>query len=56
MARDRGDTARIRYYAYHDLGTARDDLESGRIGLVIKPKKGTFAKLQAAWPAPSVSE
>lgn len=32
----RGDIARIRYYAYHDISTALDDLEAGRIGLVIK--------------------
>jgi polar amino acid transport system substrate-binding protein len=32
----RGDIAAIRYYAYHGIGTALDDLEAGRIGLVIK--------------------
>jgi polar amino acid transport system substrate-binding protein len=26
----------IRYYAYHDIGIALDDLDAGRIGLVIK--------------------
>ena len=32
----RGDIAAIRYYPYHGIGTALDDLEAGRIGLVIK--------------------
>ena len=31
-----GDIAAIRYYAYHGIGAALDDLEAGRIGLVIK--------------------
>jgi polar amino acid transport system substrate-binding protein len=31
-----GDIASIRYYPYHGIGTALDDLEAGRIGLVIK--------------------
>ena len=31
-----GDIAAIRYYPYHGIGTALDDLEAGRIGLVIK--------------------
>jgi polar amino acid transport system substrate-binding protein len=31
-----GDIADIRYYPYHGIGTALDDLEAGRIGLVIK--------------------
>ena len=31
-----GDIAGIRYYPYHGIGTALDDLEAGRIGLVIK--------------------
>lgn len=31
-----GDIASIRYCAYHGIGTALDDLEAGRIGLVIK--------------------
>jgi polar amino acid transport system substrate-binding protein len=31
-----GDIAAIRYYPYHGIGTAIDDLEAGRIGLVIK--------------------
>jgi polar amino acid transport system substrate-binding protein len=31
-----GDIAAINYYPYHELGTALDDLEAGRIGLVIK--------------------
>lgn len=33
---DRGDIAGIRYYPYHGIGAALDDLEAGRIGLVIK--------------------
>jgi ABC-type amino acid transport substrate-binding protein len=32
----RGDIAGIRYYPYHGIGSALDDLEAGRIGLVIK--------------------
>ena len=32
----RGDIAGIRYYPYHGIGTALDDLEAGHIGLVIK--------------------
>jgi polar amino acid transport system substrate-binding protein len=32
----RSDIASIRYYPYHGIGTALDDLEAGRIGLVIK--------------------
>jgi polar amino acid transport system substrate-binding protein len=32
----RGEIAAIRYYPYHGIGTALDDLEAGRIGLVIK--------------------
>lgn len=32
----RGDIAAIRYYPYHGIGTALDDLEAGNIGLVIK--------------------
>jgi polar amino acid transport system substrate-binding protein len=31
-----GDIAAIRYYPYHGIGTMLDDLEAGRIGLVIK--------------------
>ena len=31
-----GDIAAIKYYPYHGIGTALDDLEAGRIGLVIK--------------------
>jgi ABC-type amino acid transport substrate-binding protein len=31
-----GDIAAVRYYPYHGIGTALDDLEAGRIGLVIK--------------------
>jgi ABC-type amino acid transport substrate-binding protein len=31
-----GDIAAISYYPYHAIGTALDDLEAGRIGLVIK--------------------
>src|SRR5262245_53503446 len=31
-----GAIAAIRYYPYHGIGTALDDLEAGRIGLVIK--------------------
>lgn len=31
-----GDIAAIKYYPYHGIGTALDDLEGGRIGLVIK--------------------
>jgi ABC-type amino acid transport substrate-binding protein len=31
-----GDIAAIRYYPYHGIDTALDDLEAGRIGLVIK--------------------
>jgi ABC-type amino acid transport substrate-binding protein len=31
-----GHIADIRYYPYHGIGAALDDLESGRIGLVIK--------------------
>ena len=31
-----GDIAAIKYYPYHGIGTALDDLEVGRIGLVIK--------------------
>ena len=31
-----GHIAGIKYYAYHGIGTALDDLEAGRIGLVIK--------------------
>ena len=31
-----GAIAGIRYYPYHGIGTALDDLEAGRIGLVIK--------------------
>lgn len=31
-----GDISAIRYYPYHGIGTALDDLEAGRIGLVIK--------------------
>jgi len=31
-----GDIAAISYYPYHGIGTALDDLEAGRIGLVIK--------------------
>jgi polar amino acid transport system substrate-binding protein len=31
-----GDIAAIRYYPYHGIGAALDDLEAGRIGLVIK--------------------
>ena len=31
-----GDIAAIRYYPYHGIGTALDDLEAGHIGLVIK--------------------
>jgi len=31
-----GDIAAIRYYPYHGIGSALDDLEAGRIGLVIK--------------------
>jgi polar amino acid transport system substrate-binding protein len=31
-----GDIAAISYYPYHSIGTALDDLEAGRIGLVIK--------------------
>jgi polar amino acid transport system substrate-binding protein len=39
VARDllaRGDIAGIRYYPYHGIAAALDDLEAGRIGLVIK--------------------
>jgi ABC-type amino acid transport substrate-binding protein len=39
VARDllaRGAIAAIRYYPYHGIGTALDDLEAGNIGLVIK--------------------
>jgi len=32
----RGDIAGIRYYPYHGIATAIDDLEAGRIGLIIK--------------------
>jgi len=32
----RGDIAAIRYYPYHGIGAALDDLEAGHIGLVIK--------------------
>ncbi len=31
-----GDIADIRYYPYHGIMTALDDLEAGRIGLIIK--------------------
>ena len=31
-----GDIAAIRYYPYHGIETALDDLEAGHIGLVIK--------------------
>ena len=31
-----GDIAAIRYYPYYGIGTALDDLEAGRIGLIIK--------------------
>ena len=31
-----GDIADIRYYPYHGIETALDDLEAGHIGLVIK--------------------
>jgi polar amino acid transport system substrate-binding protein len=31
-----GKISDIRYYAYHGIGTALDDLQAGRIGLVIK--------------------
>jgi polar amino acid transport system substrate-binding protein len=31
-----GHIAGIKYYAYHGIGTALDDLQAGRIGLVIK--------------------
>jgi ABC-type amino acid transport substrate-binding protein len=31
-----GAIAAIRYYPYHGIGTALDDLEAGHIGLVIK--------------------
>src|SRR4029077_16717441 len=31
-----GDIAAIRYYPYHGIATALDDLEAGRIGLIIK--------------------
>ena len=31
-----GDIAEISYYPYHGIDTALDDLEAGRIGLVIK--------------------
>ncbi len=31
-----GDIAAIRYYPYHGIGTALDDLEAGKIGLIIK--------------------
>src|SRR6202142_4134902 len=31
-----GDIAAIRYYPYHGIGTALDDLEAGQIGLIIK--------------------
>jgi polar amino acid transport system substrate-binding protein len=31
-----GDIAAIRYYPYHDITAAIDDLEAGRIGLIIK--------------------
>ena len=34
--KDEGIIADIRYYAYDDIGSALDDLEAGRIGLVIK--------------------
>jgi len=39
VARDllaQGAIAAIRYYPYHGIGTALDDLKAGRIGLVIK--------------------
>jgi len=39
VARDllaQGHIAGIRYYPYHGIGSALDDLEAGRIGLVIK--------------------
>jgi polar amino acid transport system substrate-binding protein len=32
----KGEIAGIRYYPYHDIEAALDDLEAGRIGLVIK--------------------
>ena len=32
----RGDIAGIRYYPYHGIATAIDDLEAGHIGLIIK--------------------
>jgi polar amino acid transport system substrate-binding protein len=31
-----GKIADIRHYAYHEIGSALDDLEAGRIGLIIK--------------------
>jgi ABC-type amino acid transport substrate-binding protein len=31
-----GDIAAVRYYPYHGIAAALDDLEAGRIGLVIK--------------------
>jgi polar amino acid transport system substrate-binding protein len=31
-----GDIAAIRYYPYHGIAEAIDDLEAGRIGLIIK--------------------
>src|SRR5262249_3810427 len=34
--KDEGISADIRYYVYDDIGSALDDLEAGRIGLVIK--------------------
>jgi polar amino acid transport system substrate-binding protein len=33
---EEGDIAAIRYYPYHGIGDALEDLEAGRIGLVIK--------------------
>ena len=33
---EEGDIAAIRYYPYHGIGEALEDLEAGRIGLVIK--------------------
>ena len=33
---DQGDIASIRYYPYHGIGAALDDLDAGRIGLVIE--------------------
>jgi polar amino acid transport system substrate-binding protein len=32
----KGHIAEIRYYPYHGIGAALDDLEAGRIGLIIK--------------------